>query len=567
MTDNEDRVTGSERADDFDGSHNGRPALRADRGNELPEGYYLTHFLLMLQGIRARFSPLLDEEELHFIRTFEELDVNAQALYVRLINRKPTWFRCSRLAYDEIDIPDAVKRLAAAGFVSFPTAEDVGPELLKPFSLTDRRRLFRSIPGLSAGSTEAAILQPAAAAILAALDTDGGVIRKRHEDICSFLQFLYFNNLHDDHTTFVLKDMGLRVYRAIDESQLVCKFADRYDARLAFRFACARRALASGAALAPDDVQAMLSLLEESRGHAVLQLERDKTAHALGSNRERAREQLPALQAYSWSSLPESTERRIRLLARLRRTDEALSLCAEVVAREPESELAEFARGQSDILERRSRRYRKTALQRASETIVLPDSFRGQVERGVCAYFEDQGFQSWHCENTPWNNCFGLLCWDVLHDTLLEQPASPFHVAPADMRSRTFFERRRDRFHHVIDSLTDRETAAAALRSAAQRHFGTVNAFVGWHEHLVEECVLVVGLIGLEALKRALYTMAEDPVRRRAGFPDLLVWRDTAAFLCEVKSENDGLSFKQFGWIERLRSWGLDVRVLNVCWG
>lgn len=58
-------------------------------------------------------SSLLSDEERLLFAEFASLDAATQALYVRLFNRKLSWFRVSKLSYDELGPPDVLLRAAA----------------------------------------------------------------------------------------------------------------------------------------------------------------------------------------------------------------------------------------------------------------------------------------------------------------------------------------------------------------------------------------------------------------------------------------------------------------------
>ena len=64
--------------------------------------YYLNNFHTLLDWIRERYSDLLDAEEQAFIEDFHALPRASQALLVRMVMRKGTLFRASKLNYAEI---------------------------------------------------------------------------------------------------------------------------------------------------------------------------------------------------------------------------------------------------------------------------------------------------------------------------------------------------------------------------------------------------------------------------------------------------------------------------------
>ena len=65
--------------------------MAADQ-TEIPEDYYLTNFQSLLDFVARQYSDLLNNEELHFLSAFSQLENNARKLYVRLITRKGPLF-------------------------------------------------------------------------------------------------------------------------------------------------------------------------------------------------------------------------------------------------------------------------------------------------------------------------------------------------------------------------------------------------------------------------------------------------------------------------------------------
>ena len=68
------------------------------------KGMYLDNFNLVLDTITSQPQDigLFDDEDLKILRDFHELSLEARKLYVRLIQRKKRWLRCSTIEYKEI---------------------------------------------------------------------------------------------------------------------------------------------------------------------------------------------------------------------------------------------------------------------------------------------------------------------------------------------------------------------------------------------------------------------------------------------------------------------------------
>src|SRR5579863_6979742 len=80
--------------------------------------YYLLNFERALAWLSERYGDVLDAHERAFLTDFGRLPQASRALLVRMLMRKGTLFRSSRLSYDEIGCPlQAAAPLAALGWI------------------------------------------------------------------------------------------------------------------------------------------------------------------------------------------------------------------------------------------------------------------------------------------------------------------------------------------------------------------------------------------------------------------------------------------------------------------
>ncbi|MGB7388509.1 MAG: VRR-NUC domain-containing protein, partial [Pseudomonas neustonica] len=81
--------------------------------------YYLKNFQTVLDWVSGRYSDLLSTQEVSFAEQFRTLPQSAQALLVRMVMRKGSHFRLSKLAYDEIGCTEtAAQPLIDLGWLS-----------------------------------------------------------------------------------------------------------------------------------------------------------------------------------------------------------------------------------------------------------------------------------------------------------------------------------------------------------------------------------------------------------------------------------------------------------------
>ena len=84
-----------------------------------PRFYYLANFQQALTWLQERSGDLLSESEHGFLLQFWAMDTAAQALLVRMIMRKGSHFRLSKLDYAEIGCTrQAAQSLLDAGWIS-----------------------------------------------------------------------------------------------------------------------------------------------------------------------------------------------------------------------------------------------------------------------------------------------------------------------------------------------------------------------------------------------------------------------------------------------------------------
>src|SRR5450830_1241192 len=104
-------------------------ALRDDQSDHPGDGrnplYYLDNFQRVLAWIADRYACLLDAREADFIHRFGALPCPARAPLVRMIMRKGTLFRASKLHYEEIGCPIAAASQLPADWLATDPALDI----------------------------------------------------------------------------------------------------------------------------------------------------------------------------------------------------------------------------------------------------------------------------------------------------------------------------------------------------------------------------------------------------------------------------------------------------------
>lgn len=210
--------------------------------------YYLHNFRQVVLWVEQRYQDLLDDQELAFIRAFSQLQAPAQALMVRMVMRKGELFRSDRLDYAEIgDTALALQPLLALGWVREPEQLDL-EQLFALLRKEELARCFaRQLNRPRAAKHELlAQLQPLALAARSLVewfpDSEVRILQWCLQPLCDRMRLLFFGNLYQDWSDFVLADLGLLRYEQVPFSSDSRALQQRDDVDLAMALhQCAER--------------------------------------------------------------------------------------------------------------------------------------------------------------------------------------------------------------------------------------------------------------------------------------------------------------------------------------
>lgn len=181
--------------------------------------YYLDNFHRVMEWIDRHYRTLMSVEENAFIKTFQGLPQASQALLVRMIMRKGNLFRLTKLHYEEIGcIRSAAELLVEQGWVHAapPLSIDslfsllTKPELAGVF--TDIRASARKTDQLEAlreqypGERSFSEWCP---------HVDECVYQLLIGAMCDRFRLMFFGNLRQNWTEFVLADLGIFKYEQV----------------------------------------------------------------------------------------------------------------------------------------------------------------------------------------------------------------------------------------------------------------------------------------------------------------------------------------------------------------
>ncbi len=543
-----------------------------------PSPYYLLNFERALAWIAERYDGLLDIGEREFLRAFSDLPQPSRALFVRMMMRQGSLFRASRLVYEEIGCTlTAAAPLATLGWIDADTVLSLD-EL---FTVATRAELSRMFPDAAGNlyvrksawleAMRGEYPEPRRYGAWAA-DTTDQAIRTAIDPLCDRLRLMFFGNLHQDWSEFVLADLGVYQYECVPFPASARAFRERadIDAYLALH-ACAGTL---DALVNADDIEALLAAalaIEIRVGNPWLETRRAKLLFRVGHHAERRAHWPIALDAYTRSAWPGARHRRIRVLERDGQFHAAFELAVNAL-REPESE-AESQRV-ARMMPRLCRALGRPAERPAKEspiereTLVLPypeEPF--SVEYVARDHLGTDATPVFYVENGLVNSLFGLLCWDAIFAPVPGAFFHPFQRGPADLLAPDFLARRSETFANCLSQLD-----SAAYRSTIRRHFdekaGLQSPFVFWGVLTPELIELALDCLPAAHLKLWFTRLLTDIRENRSGLPDLIrFWPQERRYeLIEVKGPGDKLQDNQTRWLRYCIAHGMPVRVVDVRW-
>ena len=533
--------------------------------------YYLQNFRQVLQWLGQRYADLLDPDETQFIQQFDSLPQASQALLVRMVMRKGVHFRAGKLNYLEIGCTHAAAQpLLQLGWVNDqqPLAFEELFALLqkgeilnafKPWIDQPKANKVEWLAGLAAQFPESRSFAqwcPALPDTLYSLTV---------MDLCDRLRLMFFGNLYQDWSEFVLADLGIYTYEKVDICAESRGLRSRDDVQgFLFLHGC-QQAFEAGEPI--EDIRTRITALNTD--NPWLERRRAKLLFLLGQHCERLAELALAAQIYRTCAYPGARARLIRVLERQEDYAQAMAL-ASAAQQTPES--AAEQQHLLRVLPRLRRKLGEPALPRLKPRevtrldLALPQALES-VEASVQAHLNEPGAPVHYVENGLINSLFGLLCWDAIFAPLPGSFFHPFQRGPADLHSEDFHQRRADLFAACFAQLQD-ERYKATIRQRYQEKWGIQSPFVFWNllnEELLEQALACFPAVHLRHWFERLLL---DIRANRAGMPDLIqFWPAQNTYrMIEVKGPGDRLQDNQLRWLEFCAEHQMPVTVCYVRW-
>lgn len=535
--------------------------------------YYLNNFRQVLDWLELRYADVMSAAEHGFIRQFHAVPRASQGLLVRMVMRKGVHFRASKLNYLEIgDIVHAAQPLLDHGWIvehaplSIAELFDVllKAEILQAFGAAIDQPKGRKddwLPLLAEQFSEARSLRDWAPRL------EDRLFSLTLMDLCDRLRLMFFGNLYQDWSEFVLADLGIFTYEKVpfcaDSRGL--RSREDVDACL-FLHACQLR-FEAGEPL--EDIAAQVGALHFD--NPWLQRRRGKVLFQIGQYGERIGEFALALSIYRICAYPGARLRMIRVLERCGEYALALELATQA---QLAVESAAEQQGLQRIMPRLRRKLGGPPLKRAvAKPVERLDLQLARsdpalsVEFHVQAHLHDDDGPVHYVENSLINSLFGLLCWPAIFAPLPGAFFHPFQRGPVDLLNEDFQQRRAELFQTCLGELDDGRYADT-IRQRFVDKWGVQSPFVFWgalNEGLLEQAL---ACLPAEHLKHWFNRLLLDIKANRAGMPDLIqFWPQHKTYrMIEVKGPGDRLQDNQLRWLEFCHEHQMPVAVCYVQW-
>jgi hypothetical protein len=491
-----------------------------------------------------------------------------------MVMRKGELFRASKMHYAEIGCPvEAAGHLLPTGWIERDPVLSLDelfellakPEIATAFGPHLHQKSARKAEQLEA--LREVFADPRAFSSWYAGCTDVA-LRILIKPLCDRLRLIFFGNLRQDWTEFVLADLGVYRFEQVEFTPASRGFRDRRDVDHFLQLhACKERFYAG---LEPiEDVMQELPI--QAFENDWLEGRREKFLFQVGQHFEKQQDWERAIEVYTRCGYPGSRGRAIRVLEKAERTLEAWALLHEAeCAPESDAERQHLLRVKPRLARKlgHPKSIAKRAASPARLDVCLPVPGDGPwVEGAVRDHLGSEEAPVFYVENMLANALFGLLCWRAIFAAIPGAFFHPFHRGPADLYSLDFQQRRAAEFADCLAQCDDGRYRATILAHFEEKA-GISSPFVSW-EYL-DRALLELALECIPAahLKPWFRRILQDVKDNRTGFPDLIQFfpLEGRYDMIEVKGPGDRLQDNQLRWIDYCAEHGMPVTVCYLQW-
>jgi DNA polymerase-3 subunit epsilon len=530
----------------------------------LPVYYYRDHFVEMLTFVSDTYGSIFTDEHRAFVARFHGLAQDAQCLLIRMINRRGRVFNRAAFKYEEItDLERAVGDLMACSQLSQIEERDYEAFV----TCLPRDALITGAKAAGFADIRTSWAKPriveyflANISFPTALHYCGGdhFVTLQNTQPIEFLLYLYFGKTKVDLKNFALRDLG--ILRTNNASAFSARFTDGDEAKACFHYSQVLDRLELKSAATYQ--RAAVDILDgpDCLGEYAADL-RSRAACQTGQFFEKRGDRELAEQLYRAGTSSECHERLVRLLYAAGYKASAEEFLRRMIDDPTSDNEYVFA---TDFYARKFGGRRTglcTELLRASQTITVDDTHRGNPEAGVASVMRRQGHRVFFAENTLWQSLFGLLFWDELFES--GQLHSSFDWMPHCLRDRTFARLFAPEIDQKLDSIRSGIALPLLLKTVAGK-WGRPNGIFAWHQVQMEGLRALLDGANREGIAMIMRMMCADYQGMHDGFPDLMLVKDGSVSFMEIKAEGDVIRRNQLTRLRQLGNAGICAEIGRV---
>jgi hypothetical protein len=534
--------------------------------------YYLSNFHQALSWLQERYGDFLSESEHGFLQQFLAMETTSQALLVRMIMRRGSNFRLSKLDYVEIGCTRlAAQPLLDAGWIR----HDAELSLAELFNLLRKDEALEHLGNrpLQKSLKKSELLEQLAEQYAEPRHfaawcpgTDDQVLTLTIDALCERLRLMFFGNLRQDWSEFILAELGIFRYERIKLTPDSRAFRHRADVDCYLQLQRSLELFEAG--------KPIVSVLQQIGALACdtpfLAARRNKLLFRMGQQLERTADLEGALAFYTDCLYTGARLRQIRVLERLGRQEPAYRL-ANQAAQAPENDAE--AQAVERALARLGRQLGHAQPSKAKPVapaqieLCLPKPKEQTVEHAVKNHLSEPDGPVHYVENSLICSLFGLLCWEAIFAPIPGAFFHPFHSGPADLFSSDFHPRRAELFAACLAHL-DSGTYQQVIRNNYVDKFGIQSPFVFWSALAPPLLEQALDCMPAAHLKAWFLRLLQDIKANRSGMPDLIqFWPAEQRYrMIEVKGPGDRLQDNQRRWLAFCAEHGMPVDVCYVQW-
>ncbi|MFT5217975.1 MAG: hypothetical protein ACI9LO_000351 [Planctomycetota bacterium] len=545
---------------------------------ELPQTYYLDNVQILIEHVERLYHDLLDPQQMEFLQRFQTLEFDAKKLYIRLLNRSQTFFRRSKLNYTEIiDFNAAIEQLADQGCLIVNGKIETA-RLISLFTKPELLTLFNqdtTLAKLKRTELDQHLREQAQSSLCETLRQQDQLLEVTGKEQYLIFQMLFFGNLNQSMTDFVLSDLGLYQYEnyTIDQShrpyrsQLEIKqhwLLNQLELLIEASDTDRLKNLVELFTMIPDDID------RQSPGYGKI----DRLRNQLARQVERIGELGPALDLYQKCRQPPSRERIARILNQQQNPQQSFAACLEIIQQPVDEAEQQFAQAFAARLAKRHQFDSPVLIDPGSEhyelsIIDLTLEQQAPVEIAVALHYDqlDQNESCFYVENSLFNGVLGLLIWDIIFAEHHSAFFHPFQSQPADFYRNTFIERSQPQLDCLWAAINNNHDIYKRVSKRWQTKLGIVNPLVYWSDLSLEIIQLALERIEHRHWMVIFQRILQDLRNNRSGFPDLVRFPADGGYqLIEVKGPGDSLQKNQQRWLQFFARHDIPHCLARVTW-